>query len=386
MKKKTLLPLTLPCWAFLLLFLLFPGSAHSADSAAVQKAPLKVIGYFAGWSGKVDLQTFPAKKMTHINYAFAIIKDGKIAGKDKNDPENFILLNQLKMKNPLLNVLISIGGWTDSNLFSSMSATAQSRKVFIDSALIYMRANHLDGIDIDWEYPNLPGDNNPHAPADVGNFTALLRDFRTALDLVGKKDKRHYLLTIAAAAFPEYVANIEADKIGVYLDFINLMTYDFFGGWDAFTGHHASLFPSAADPKAVSTSLTVKMFKDAGIPSEKLVLGVPFYGHGWQEVTAAKNGRYQPGKALKGDFSFLSLVQLYIDKNGFTRYWDADAKVPYLWNDKTRQFITYEDPQSLTEKCRFIKKEGLGGAMFWEFHSDYQDQLLTTLFEELLKN
>ena len=127
-------------------------------------------------------------------------------------------------------------------------------------------------------------------PEDKENFTALLKEFRHALSNNTKLTNKKYLLTIAAGAFNSYVDHVELDKIVEYLDFINVMTYDFVGGWDKKTGHLTNLFASEEKPEDMSTDKAVKYFIEKGAPAGKLVIGAAFYGRGWTEVNSKNNG------------------------------------------------------------------------------------------------
>ena len=163
------------------------------------------------------------------------------------------------------------------------------------SAVDFVRRHDLDGFDVDWEYPGLPGDGNPHRPEDKENFTALMADLRAALDREGARRGRPLLLTFAAGASREFLAHTEMAKVQAVVDFVNLMTYDFrVANPGAPAGHHANLFPSPNDPRSHSADGAVKDFLAAGVPAAKLVLGVPFYGRAWEGV--GLSGGALPGR------------------------------------------------------------------------------------------
>ena len=129
----------------------------------------------------------------------------------------------------------------------------------------------------------------------------------------------------------------------------------------------------------------MRAFLAAGVPAHKLVLGVPFYGHAWADVRPEGNGLYQPGRAPKKeiDASYGNLARRYVGKQGYVRFWDEQAQAPYLWNAKQRIFISYDDPESLRVKSRYLKQHGLAGVMFWQYYSDETGALLETLHSEL---
>ncbi len=164
------------------------------SGVTLQAAEKVVIGYVFAENKPLVGGEIAAEKMTHINYAFANIKDGRMVEGFKDDAANLEVLTGLKARNPRLKVLVSVGGWTWSGNFSDMALTRASRKRFIDSAVGFVNRYQLDGLDIDWEYPGQKGLNNTYRPEDRENSTALLAELRTALDTAGKKAGKRYLL------------------------------------------------------------------------------------------------------------------------------------------------------------------------------------------------
>jgi GH18 family chitinase len=345
-----------------------------------------VIGYIFPEDEKLRAEEIRGGQLTHVNYAFADIRNGRIAQGFRHDPENFKVLNGLKAKNPALKVLISVGGWTWSGNFSDMALTARSRARFVTSAIEFVRRHSLDGIDIDWEYPSLPGYGNTHRPEDKHNFTLLLAELRAALDREGAKTGTRYLLTIAAGAVDDFLDSTEMAEAARFLDYVNLMTYDQFeSSFDRTTGHHAPLFLHPDNPKGFAASTMVDRFVAAGVPPEKIVIGLAFYGRSWGEVGPAGHGLYQPGSQpnVHVNTSFSYLAPELENKAGFVRYWDDLSKAPYLYNAERRLWITYDDPQSVAEKCRYVLGRGLAGVMFWQYTEDFEGRLLATINREL---
>jgi chitinase len=345
-----------------------------------------IIGYLFPQDSLIVGKEIAVEKITHINYAFADIKNGEIAQGFKKDIENFKILNQTKERNPYLKILISVGGWSWSGAFSDMSLTKESRAKFINSNILFIKKNNLDGIDIDWEFPGLVGNGNVHRLEDKENFTYFLQEMRSALDDLGAKDGKHYFLTAATGAFDNYLANTEMDKVQKYVDFVNVMAYDFcVPGADSIAGHHTPLYTNTRDPRHSSSDAMIQKYIAAGVLPEKLVLGVAMYGRTWQVTSADYHGLYEPGGPAKKRFrgSFKNLTTNLINKNGFVRYWDSTSSAPYLFNENEKIFITYDDEESLQAKCKYINRYKLRGVMFWEYTSDFQSRLLQTLFNEL---
>jgi chitinase len=370
------------------------ASAAMAAPSIAAPTPAKtgpgrvVIAYVFPKDGLIDPAELAVDKLTHINYAFANVTDGKVVEGFARDADNFKVLAGMRQKHPHLKVLVSVGGWTWSKAFSDVALTAASRKVFVSSAIAFVRRHDLDGFDVDWEYPGMVGDGNVFRPEDKQNFTTLMADLRAALDTEGKAMKRHLLLTFAAGASAEFLEHTEMAKVQASVDFVNLMTYDFREAGDgSVAGHHANLFANPADPHQASADREVRGFLAAGVPPAKLVLGVPFYGRAWSVASADARGLYQPGMATSEriETGYASLAADRIGKGGFERVWDDQAQAPYLWNASKKIFISYEDPESLRLKCRYIREQKLAGAMFWEYYSDRSGVLVSTLAEELLK-
>jgi chitinase len=176
------------------------------------------------------------------------------------------------------------------------------------------------------------------------------------------------------------------NRLHVYLDWINVMSYDFFNSLTSTTGHHAGLYKSArALPTDRNADASIRQHLAAGVPPRKLVLGVAFYGRGFAGVTADHNGLNEPYERYEADHSYAELVEKYLDKQGFVRYWDEQAQAPYLWNPSTKTFITYDDPASLRSKTRYVREHGLGGVMFWELSQDATGHLLDVLDKGLVR-
>ncbi|CAF1093777.1 unnamed protein product [Adineta ricciae] len=374
--------------------------------------PTIIVAYYTAWSiysRAFFIADIPGDKITHINYAFANIgSDGRIAlgdpwadvektfGDDTWDQPlrgNFNQLIKLKEKYPHLRTLISVGGWTWSGRFSDIALTRASRENFAQSCVEFIRKYSFDGVDIDWEYPvsgGLPG--NTRRPIDKQNYVLLLKEIREKLDIAGRIDRTTYLLTVATGASTERILDMDLRGMSTYLDWINIMAYDFHGGWEAKTGHNAPLFRNDAEtttdvaPSFIKSRYNchgaIQGYIAAGAPRSKLVLGLGLYGRGWQGVKKTDmNGFSQPaslqppsGTWENGVFDYDHLKKSYVLT--YTRHWDNQSKVPYLYNSTTGIWISYDDHQSIAIKADYIKREKLAGAMFWELSGDRDYDLI----------
>ena len=305
-----------------------------------------VIAYVTSWS-----EVMPNPNLvTHINYAFGHVNDS-FNGVRINNEERFKQIVALKEKAPHLKVLLSIGGW-GSGRFSEMAGDEQNRLSFAKDCQRVVQEYSLDGIDLDWEYPTSSAAGISSSPDDTDNFTLLMRDIRQAIG----KDK---LLTMASVASARYV-NFR-DILNV-IDFVNIMSYDMANA----PRHHSTLYRASISGRLTCDD-AVKAHIDAGVPAERLVLGMPFYGRGGKILS---NRDYRD-----------------IDFNGeYTEVWNDTAKVPYLINKEGTMVLGFDNVRSLSIKCEYILEKGLLGGMYWEYAADNDNaDLARTVYEGIMK-
>lgn len=352
-------------------------------SLALSQAPTKpvVIGYVAGYNGPINTSTINASLLTHINYAFIDVKNNRAwLHNEETDTVNFRTLNGLKQQNPALKILISIGGWSWSKNFSDAVLTDSSRRAFAFSSVDIIRQYKLDGVDIDWEYPGMRGDGNVFRPEDKQNYTLMFQAIRNELTKLQQETGKYYLLTTATGGFPDYLSHTEMDKAQQYLDYVNLMTYDYSWGQ---SGHHTNLFPAADYEKENSAHKAVTTYIAAGVPAHKLVVGLAFYGKGSVVATTEKRGFGQKAVSTFHTGGYTHIKDSLVDRKEFRSYWDRKAKAPYLFNATEKKFVSYDNERSVKYKCRYVIKHQLGGVMFWEYSSDPKLYLLTAVNQYL---
>jgi chitinase len=292
-----------------------------------------IVGYAVYW----EESSLPDPSLlTHVNYAFAHIKDDFETLDIKKDGR-LKLMVALKKKNPKLKVLLSVGGWEAGN-FSEMAADEKHRKAFAKNCANAVTKYSLDGIDIDWEYPTSSAAGISSSPEDTKNFTLLMKDLRDALG----QDR---LLTMASASNAKYVDFKEAIQ---YMNFVNVMTYDMGDP----PQHNSGLYKSSMTYRSCDESVAAHLA--AGVPYDKMVLGIPFYGHG-------------DGKAF-GDY--VDFKDISIDANKYSVRWDATAMVPYVTDAAGKMVLTYDDAKSVGLKVEYVRQKGLAGAMYWNIEAD----------------
>lgn len=310
----------------------------------IQNNEKVVIAYVTSWSSIIP----DPNRLTHINYTFGHVNqtfDGV-----RIDNENRLKeIVKLRVRNNKLKILLSIGGW-ESGRFSEMAADRNLRKSFVEDCKRVVKEFDLDGIDIDWEYPTSNAAGISASADDKDNFTRLMNELRTVLG-------NEKLLTLATAAganyydFPSFVESV---------DLVNIMTYDM--GVPPY--HHSALYPSPFT--RISGSESVDLHLKAGVPLEKIVLGIPFYGK-------------SKDRSLRG-LNFQN-----ISDYDFIEKWDDAAKVPYLVDQLDEIVFVYENPQSIGCKCDFILEKNLRGAMFWEYSDDDKNGTLLNMIWGKLK-
>ncbi|MEG3589651.1 glycoside hydrolase family 18 protein [Citrobacter youngae] len=399
-------------------------------ASVVSASSLMSVGYFNG-GGDVtagpggDINKLDVRQITHLNYSFGLVYNNekdetndalKDASKlhqiwlSQKVQDDLLKIPQLRKQNPNLKVLLSVGGW-GARGFSGAAATKESRAVFIQSAQEIIAKYGLDGIDLDWEYPvNGAWGLVESQPADRANFTVLLTELRAAL---GHKK----LLTIAVGANAESPKSwVDVKAIAPSLDYINLMTYDMAYGTQYFNSnlYDSTQWPTVAAADRYSANFVVDNYLAAGLKASQMNLGIGFYGRvpkravepgiDWSKPDAQKNPVTQPYfepaqielfKSLGVDLSkdtyvkYNDIVAKLINdpQKRFSQHWDDEAKVPWISvqsaDGKALFALSYENPRSVAIKADYIKSKGLGGAMFWEYGADDQNQLAKQLADSL---
>ena len=306
-----------------------------------QTAERVVVAYVTSWT-----QTIPDPTvMTHINYAFGHVYDS-FDGVRIDNPDRLRMIVDLKKQNPKLRVLLSVGGW-GSGRFSEMAASDKNRLLFAKDCRRVVDDFGLDGIDIDWEYPTQSSAGISSSPDDTKHFTLLMRDLRQEL---GNK-----LLTCATIASGEY---IDFRSCISYIDMVNVMSYDM--GNPPY--HHSALYPSEIT-NWMTTSAAIEAHLNAGVPHEKLVMGMPLYGRGKQGYTTEPDST-----------------------KGTKEQWHEQSMVPYLVDAQGNLVMGFENERSIGIKCQYIIDHRLRGGMYWEYGDEHQEKLRNTICRILMHN
>lgn len=323
------------------------SSRASVESAAVPAEDKVVVAYVTSWSDVIP----DPKYMTHINYAFGHVTES-FDGVGIANPERLSQIVSLKEKAPGLNVLLSIGGW-GSGRFSEMAADSLKRLSFAADCRRVVDEYGLDGIDIDWEYPTSDAAGISSSPDDTANFTKLMRDIRGAIG----PDKQLTLATVDNANF------IDFHSILPYITFVNTMSYDM--GNPPYL--HSGLYDSK-NTNGHTTDASVRAHLAAGVPPSMLVVGMPFYGRG------------------KGPFhTFADYGKMKELPEGFTEQWDDEAMVPYITDADGKLVLGFENARSLAIKCDYVVRNGLRGAMYWDYSGDDENNTLrSTVADNIL--
>ncbi|WP_195263910.1 glycosyl hydrolase family 18 protein [Clostridium sp. 1001275B_160808_H3] len=387
-----------------------------------------------GGQGSFYPKDIPADQLTHLNFAFVDFdaqgvlkftdKDAATghplgnAGVTYGDVNGGILnaFQVLKSENPNLKIGVSLGGWSKSGDFSVIAANPSIRANFVKNVMAFIKYTNMDFVDIDWEYPaslrdpdkvdNTNDEGTTKAtPADKENFITLLQDLKNALNKQGAELGKTYELSVAIPAGKAKVdEGIDVAKLFNVVDFANIMTYDMAGAWSTVSGHQTALYTNPNSPfkgECLSVDESVNYYIANGAKPEKIVIGAAYYTRGWEKVsnngpdaanpglfgTAAvvnkdadltptpgalneapiKNGE---GGRAGGVWSYNALSQLKSKYTGLKEYWDDSAKAPYLYNETTGAFFTYDNARSIQEKAKYVKEHNLGGMIAWMASQD----------------
>ena len=343
------------------------------DGEGNEKRMNKVIGY-VGTKHLAQMREEDIRSLDVVNIAFGHIVDGRTVWEHQDVKP---VLARIRSINPQLKLVLSVGGWSADG-FSQAASTEESRRLAADTAKEIIAEYGLDGIDIDWEYPGTSVAGIASSADDKVNFTLFLAALREAMDSLGKGK----IVTIAAGGDSYFTRLTEMDKAAEYLDYVQLMTYDLQGGFQKVTGHHAALYAGGRNLFDACADKAVRAFMEAGVPAEKLVIGIPFYARKWEGVPNVREGLGVEAQTVGGfGASYGELLEEYVGKNGFVRYWDDEAKAPWLFDGKT--FISYEDTESMAEKIAYVKEKGLCGVMYWEYGCDATYTLTEFLRREM---
>ncbi len=406
-----------------------PASAQTSDlQSTPASAKGKILaGYFEEWSiyyANYNIANLEkngvAGKLTHLIYAFANVTPTGCAiadtWADYQSPYlpsvngtpyagplygNFAALLQLKGLHPSLRVLISLGGASAANTaaFAKAASTQSGRESLASSCIdMFVRGNIapgitapdlFDGINIDWEFPTA---------SDTRNFTLLLEEFRSQLDILTASTGKSYGLSFYGPAGSQNYMNIDLAAAANQVNFIAMGGYDYAGSWETVTNHASPLLDSKNDPnfgQGLDINSTVDAYLSAGVPPAKFLLGVPLYGPGWTGVSSANNGLYQastgpsavpnangvdlcPSITLPsagcdtlltpGLATYSTLATL--PANGYTHYFDTQRLAAWLYNPASGTFYTYDDPGTAFLKMLYADQRKLGGAFVWALKDD----------------
>ncbi|KAF9335997.1 hypothetical protein BG006_010052 [Podila minutissima] len=394
-------------------------SKNLAENAPIPRRTEKmVVAYWTDWtSDSMPPEAIPFDKVTHINYAFAIVRPDF-----RPVFETDHLLNRVVREAHAkgVKVLMSIGGWTGSQYFSPMAATKQGRKTFIDGAVHFVQKYNLDGIDIDWqdflvlypsmEYPGRLGSacNTFDEKNDANNFLILLQELRAAFHELPRGDQLEISLATRIVPFDGPNGQMtDVSEFAKVVNHINVMAYDINGSWGSVTGANAPLAGNGLTYESGASA-----WINAGFPAEQINMGVPFYGRslitkqdmsGSHTMAAPFDSRVPVGDdddglwtdpcektaAYSGVWKFRNLrEQRVIDAQGhalapWIRKFDLDSMTPWLFNPQTKQFISYDDRKSLRLKVLYAREKKLGGVMLWAINQDTADFELLNVLQDV---
>ena len=348
-----------PLLAKLLIILVFSSisltwmcSKKSAEPSPTPPSPLKlakvVMGYYPSWEkGTFDHTKIKYEYLTHIAQAFAKPDSAGnlIVPAETYYPELISEAHRQDVK-----VILSLGGWENCEGFPGMAATPQTRDRFIGQVVDFLIKYRYDGIDIDWEFVS--------NPVERLDFVSFIKELSARL----KAQNPPLLLTMAGPSADYYGKWINFEELAGSFDYISCMTYDYHGPWTDHSGHNSPMYSCANDPDG-SFNDSYFYYISRGVPKEKLLLGLPFYGRSFD-----CSGLYQK-YSTSLYYSYQEAAPLL--DSGWTYLWDDCAQVPYLRKPDQTMIISYDDERSIGLKCQYILDKNAAGVIIWEITEDY---------------
>ncbi|KAJ6287495.1 hypothetical protein J3E71DRAFT_358329 [Bipolaris maydis] len=348
----------------------------------------RLDGYWAGWSlttrscSKRTIDDVPVGSLTHLNLAFAYIEPGtfEIVPMPRTSDKVFSQITNLKQKAPGLKIWISLGGWTYSDndtdtqaVWGDLSRTNANRYKFAANLHKFMKTWGFDGVDLDWEYPGAP--DRGGKPDDPDNFVLLLETLNTVFAEAGSD----FGISFTAPSSYWYLRWFKIDLLWKYVSWINLMSYDLHGSWDAPGTYIGPYVYAHTNKTEIKESLD--LFWRMGVPADRINLGIGFYGRSYtlEDANCNKPGcpHSAPGVAgqCTGEGGILSFAEIesYIKRFNLEKIHDKEAGVKYLAWGSNNQWVSYDDEETLQDKVDFAKEQGLLGLFVWSIDLDDTD-------------
>jgi len=297
---------------------------------------------------------------------------------------------KLKRQGKKFNLLLSLGGWSKSKYFSS-AVLEENRSNFVSNLInIFEKYPIFCGVSLDWEYITDDGQNygnagNEARPEDADNFRLFVQLLRSRLDREGKSQ---YKITVPCSANPEMAKKMKLQQLHPYIDVFDLMHYDFSdGNWgETTTAHHTNMRKSTYSRFSVEES--TEAYLAEGVPPNKIMVGVAFYSRGFSNSSG-------PGTSASGGSADMSWEKGVVDykdlpKPGATEYWDSECMAPFSFDPSRKIYNSYDNVNSVYEKCKYVWDKKLKGCLVWEASGDLsQDNprcLTKALYKYLIEN
>lgn len=316
-------------------------------------APPVILGYYPSWRANyLPPQDVQYKYFNYLTQAFLPTSaDGKLGYSANFDNVQFVKSaheNGTK-------VLLSLGGGSNGKAFAEMAANDAARKRYLGEVLDFAKQYNYDGVDIDWEFPKKGQE-------------ALLVQFVEELHNALAAWRKDAVITMAVPAAYWSGQYFDVPKLVPFIDYWNIMSYDFHGSW-GHAGFLSPLYPTSSDPvdgHKYNLQYSLNYWLERGVPKANILMGIPAYGRAFATKSwGTKTEEKPPYNAI----TYRQILPL-LDA-GWQKHWDDEAKVPWIGLPGTDFRISYDDPHSVRLKAQWAKEQGIAGVFFWEISQDY---------------
>ncbi|KAF1765220.1 hypothetical protein GCK72_005172 [Caenorhabditis remanei] len=338
----------------------------------------RIVGYYTEWEPR-KITDKQLRKLTHLIFTNVTMNAaGEVNYHSSEQRRDFLNMKKTaKGKNLNMKVMFAIGGHLNSQYYSEVVADLEKRKTFINGIISFISRYQLDGVDLFWNWPE--------GEEDISNYTELIKQLRTKLTELSKSKSRKdpFLLSVVVPSGPNnFESYFKIDGFLDYVDFINIVAYDYYGPWGgrrgAIVGPNAPLYGGQRG----NVDETMRYLICKTKKPNKLNMAVSFYGRYWMNVIDDSNEMWKTAELKNGEARGMFVPWKNLGREGWNKseaMWHEETRIPYIWKPKERMFFVFENERSLKEKMDYAVNSNIGGVYMWALGADDDENTLLNL-------